>query len=79
MKKFYLLLLFLSLVIPPVGSSFADSHTHVIQSKDVTVYITKTGEKYHRDDCRYLRQSKISISKNDAIRQGYTACKVCKP
>ncbi|MCR4568379.1 MAG: hypothetical protein K5769_10025 [Pseudobutyrivibrio sp.] len=27
-----------------------------------TVYITKTGQKYHRSDCSYLRQSKISIT-----------------
>lgn len=44
-----------------------------------TVYITDTGEKYHRGTCRYLRYSKYAISKSDAISQGYTACKVCKP
>lgn len=44
-----------------------------------TVYITNTGEKYHRGTCRYLRYSKYSISKSDAIAQGYTACKVCRP
>lgn len=44
-----------------------------------TVYITRTGEKYHSSGCRYLRQSKISISKSEAQRQGYTPCKVCKP
>lgn len=44
-----------------------------------TVYITKTGEKYHRDGCQYLRQSKISISKSDAINSGYTPCSRCNP
>lgn len=44
-----------------------------------TVYITNTGEKYHRGTCRYLRYSKYAISKSDAIAQGYTACKVCRP
>lgn len=44
-----------------------------------TVYITNTGEKYHRGTCRYLRYSKYSISKSAAIAQGYTACKVCRP
>ncbi len=44
-----------------------------------TVYVTNTGEKYHREDCRYLRKSSIAISLSDAITQGYTACKVCKP
>lgn len=42
-----------------------------------TVYITNTGEKYHRDGCQYLRQSKIAISLDDAINQGYTACSRC--
>ncbi len=44
-----------------------------------TVYITDTGEKYHRGTCRYLRYSKYSISKAEAQSLGYTACKVCRP
>ena len=44
-----------------------------------TVYITRTGEKYHRANCRYLSTSSIKISLSDAISGGYTACKVCKP
>lgn len=44
-----------------------------------TVYVTKTGDKYHRSSCSYLRNSKISINKNDAISQGYTACSRCNP
>lgn len=43
-----------------------------------TVYITDTGEKYHRGSCRYLSHSKHAISLKDAKR-GYTACKVCRP
>ena len=44
-----------------------------------TVYITKTGNKYHLDGCRYLNRSKFSIDLNDAIARGYGACSVCKP
>lgn len=44
-----------------------------------TVYITKTGSKYHNDDCRYQSQSKISIDLATAISKGYGACSVCKP
>lgn len=48
-------------------------------SKDnYTVYITRTGSKYHRSGCSYLK-SKIAIEKKDAIAQGYTACSRCKP
>ncbi len=46
---------------------------------DATVYITKTGKKYHADGCRSLRKSKIPISKSDAIAQGYTPCEICNP
>jgi DNA repair exonuclease SbcCD ATPase subunit len=44
-----------------------------------TVYITRTGSKYHSSGCRYLSRSKISISKSSAISQGYSACSVCNP
>lgn len=42
-----------------------------------TVYITKTGEKYHSSGCRYLSKSKIAISKDDAVKRGYDPCSVC--
>lgn len=42
-----------------------------------TVYITDTGEKYHRLGCQYLRESCIAIPRNEAISQGYTACSRC--
>jgi len=44
-----------------------------------TVYITKTGTKYHKATCKYLSKSSISISLTDALAQGYTECSVCKP
>jgi hypothetical protein len=47
--------------------------------KTQTVYVTRTGKKYHRDGCRYLSLSKIPISLKDAKAKGYTACKVCHP
>lgn len=43
-----------------------------------TVYITKTGKKYHRGNCSYLRKSKIPISLSEA-RQGYGPCSKCNP
>ena len=43
------------------------------------VYITKTGSKYHRGDCRYLKSSKIPISLEEAKADGYEPCKVCNP
>lgn len=55
------------------------SITSLAASGDTTVYVTKTGEKYHVGSCSYLRQSKIPISLAGAVDQGYTACSRCKP
>lgn len=49
------------------------------QQKQITVYITKTGKKYHRYGCRYLQKSCIPISLDEAKRRGYTPCSVCNP
>ena len=49
------------------------------EPQTVTVYITKTGEKYHRDGCQYLKKSQIAIDLADAIAQGYTPCSRCDP
>ena len=49
------------------------------QTKEQTVYATKTGKKYHRATCRYLSRSKIAVSLKGAKAQGLTACSVCKP
>jgi hypothetical protein len=43
-----------------------------------TVYVTRTGEKYHRETCRSLAKSKIAMSLEEAAAR-YGACKVCKP
>jgi len=78
-KKIYLYLILLAFLLP-FGGSIAMPVSHSIeQQKEVTVYITRTGKKYHRDGCRYLSKSKIKITKKDAIKNGYGACSVCRP
>ncbi len=44
-----------------------------------SVYITKSGAKYHKETCRHLSSSKIEINIKKAVEKGYTACKTCKP
>jgi hypothetical protein len=44
-----------------------------------TVYTTKTGKKYHKSSCRFLKYSKKLTTIDRAKILGYTACKVCKP
>lgn len=41
-----------------------------------TVYVTKTGAKYHRLGCSYLK-SCIPISLSKALQQGYSPCSRC--
>lgn len=46
---------------------------------DTTVYVTKTGKKYHNDGCSSLSKSKIAVTLDDAKAQGYTPCSKCNP
>lgn len=43
-----------------------------------TVYVTRTGSKYHRSSCQYLRRSRIPVSLKEA-KQSYGPCSVCRP
>ena len=49
------------------------------KEKSETVYITRTGKKYHRAGCRYLAKSMIPISLKEAKQLGYGPCSVCGP
>lgn len=44
-----------------------------------TVYLTKSGTKFHRDGCSSLSKSKISISYEDAVTRGFEPCGRCNP
>ncbi|WP_428940584.1 phospholipase D family protein [Fontivita pretiosa] len=45
----------------------------------ITVYVTRTGSKYHSAGCSYLRRSAIPMDLKDAKAQGYTPCSRCAP
>ncbi|WP_051542237.1 ComEC/Rec2 family competence protein [Clostridium lundense] len=49
------------------------------QNNEQTVYVTRTGSKYHSGGCQYLRKSQIPMKKSDAISQGYSPCSKCRP
>lgn len=59
------------------ASSSGSSSSSSSETQSQTVYITRTGSKYHRDGCQYLRQSQIAISLSDAKARGYTPCSRC--
>jgi methylphosphotriester-DNA--protein-cysteine methyltransferase len=46
---------------------------------DTVVYITKSGEKYHTENCSSLRNSKTAITLEEAVLQGYEPCQRCNP
>ena len=48
------------------------------QLEAVTVYVTRTGKKYHLGSCSSLRRSKIPITLAEA-KQKYGACSRCNP
>ena len=44
------------------------------------VYVTENGKKYHTASCHTIKDSKtMSMTEEDAIKAGYTACKICHP
>ncbi len=42
-----------------------------------TVYVTRTGKKFHKVGCQYLRKSCIAIKKAKAVRLNYSPCSKC--
>ena len=50
-----------------------------INETEKIVYIAKTGKKYQLENCRTLRGEKEAIDLNEAIKNGYEVCKICKP
>lgn len=48
-------------------------------SSQVSIFITKTGEKYHVEGCSGLSRSKIPITLKEAKAQGYGPCGLCHP
>ena len=61
------------------NSAITSDNNTSTASDDMIVYITKTGSKYHRENCSSLRSSRIPISLSEAKRRGYEPCKICKP
>jgi hypothetical protein len=48
------------------------------EEKEIIVYITKSGTKYHRSECRHLSKSKVPIDLESA-KEKYSPCSTCKP
>ena len=65
--------------IPIISSINQNKTTPKNEVSTVMVYITRTGSKYHRNHCSYLRSSKIEISLENAVEESYSPCSRCNP
>lgn len=67
-------------VVPDESQPYSDSSRNST-SKSSEVFVTVTGDKYHLKDCMYLRgRSNVQkMTEQEAISEGYGACKVCDP
>ena len=68
----------------PIASDETDSpeeneEAQTSATVGTTVYITKSGTKFHRDGCSSLSKSRIAISYEDAVSRGFEPCGRCAP
>lgn len=54
-----------------------DYHESINGDTGGVVYVTKTGKKYHKENCSHVSDERFMISYNDAIDAGYEACARC--
>lgn len=68
----FVLAAFILVSVAAIAPSQQPAPQQQTQTKEQTVYIKKTGKKYHTATCRYLAKSKIPISDigSQASRRG---------
>lgn len=44
-----------------------------------TVYRTPSGTKYHQSACKMVKNVSAAFPLNQALQEGFTPCKICKP
>jgi methylphosphotriester-DNA--protein-cysteine methyltransferase len=81
MKKLLALTLVCFLILI-VGCSKNETKSKVIKSEPATentiVYITKTGECYHKEGCTSLRNSRKERTLSEVYKK-YRPCSLCNP
>jgi len=66
------------IVIPFTNSMIAKSKE--INPETYIVYVTKSGECYHKEDCFCIQnRNKIPITLEEAMEEGYRPCENCEP
>ncbi len=74
------IMLVVCLLIFTIGCSKETEPTKITEddATSTIVYITKTGECYHKSDCSTLKKSKIERNLSD-IYNKYRPCSLCNP
>jgi micrococcal nuclease len=68
------------LVLLACGSLVAGGRLYAEEAPAGTpVYVTNSGQKYHRESCGALSRSKIAVSLGEAWLSGYEPCGICTP
>lgn len=49
------------------------------KASEIYVYIKEGGKKYHKLNCSLVKTGKTRITLSEALKRGYTPCKICKP
>ena len=75
MRRIKHLFLSISLALVMVSTPIAGDVFQITASAEATVYVTPTGEKYHKKKCGRGTYTKEKLSK--AKDRGLTACKKC--
>ena len=76
-RSLYALIISLSLVLasPVAIAGIQTNVTTEVQAKSTTVYVTKTGKKYHKKKCGNGTYTKSTLAKAKA--RGLTKCSKC--
>jgi len=62
-----------------VSPSVSEKRHPFPAAAEATVYVMRTGRKFHRKSCRYVREGARPMLKKGALKAGYSPCSVCKP
>lgn len=62
---------------PAQGSELKAASPDSVSRKECAVFVTRTGKRYHKEGCPSLSRSKIPLSREEAIKRGFTPCRRC--
>lgn len=78
-RKFLCALLILCVLSIPLLLWMHHRPSAINHLPSTIVYITDTGECYHRASCNSLRRSRHEATLQDAVKDGYRPCHRCRP